>query len=391
MQKLAVIITHPIQYYTPVFKLLHERQIINIRVFYTWGEGVQQKFDPGFGKNISWDIPLMEGYPYEWVQNIAKNPGSHHSGGINNPALIDQVNAWQPDAILVYGWFYKSHFKALRYFKNKIPIIFRGDSTLLDDTGGVKAMLRYLFLRWVYTHVDYALYTGTNNKAYFKKLGLKEPHLTFAPHAIDNDRFEAARASEADALRKQLGIGADEKLVLFAGKLEDKKAPALLLRAFIDISIPNTHLLFTGNGFLESELKNQAALYKNIHFIEFQNQGNMPVIYQACNLFCLPSKGPGETWGLAVNEAMACSKAILLSDKVGAGTDLVKEDKNGLVFKAGSLTDLKSKLKLLLETDKNTLFNMGCQSKRIITDWSFSKQVQAIEQLVDRCKKTAAR
>ncbi len=391
MQKLAVIITHPIQYYTPVFKLLHERQIINIRVFYTWGEGVQQKFDPGFGKNISWDIPLMEGYPYEWVQNIAKNPGSHHSGGINNPALIDQVNTWQPDAILVYGWFYKSHFKALRYFKNKIPIIFRGDSTLLDDTGGVKAMLRYLFLRWVYTHVDYALYTGTNNKAYFKKLRLKEPQLTFAPHAIDNDRFEAARASEADALRRQLSIGADEKLVLFAGKLEDKKAPALLLRAFIDISIPNTHLLFTGNGFLERELKNQAASCKNIHFIEFQNQGNMPVIYQACNLFCLPSKGPGETWGLAVNEAMACSKAILLSDKVGAGTDLVKEDKNGLVFKAGSLTDLKSKLKLLLETDKNTLFNMGCQSKRIITDWSFSKQVQAIEQLVDRCKKTAAR
>lgn len=391
MQKLAVIITHPIQYYTPVFKLLHERQIINIRVFYTWGEGVQQKFDPGFGKNISWDIPLMEGYPYEWVQNIAKNPGSHHSGGINNPALIDQVNTWQPDAILVYGWFYKSHFKALRYFKNKIPIIFRGDSTLLDDTGGVKAMLRYLFLRWVYTHVDYALYTGTNNKAYFKRVGLKEPQLTFAPHAIDNDRFEAARASEADALRRQLSIGADEKLVLFAGKLEDKKAPALLLRAFIDISIPNTHLLFTGNGFLERELKNQAASCKNIHFIEFQNQGNMPVIYQACNLFCLPSKGPGETWGLAVNEAMACSKAILLSDKVGAGTDLVKEDKNGLVFKAGSLTDLKSKLKLLLETDKNTLFNMGCQSKRIITDWSFSKQVQAIEQLVDRCKKTAAR
>ena len=127
MQKLAIVITHPIQYYAPVFKLLHERQNISIRVFYTWGEAAQQKFDPGFGKNISWDIPLLEGYPYGWVQNIAGDPGSHHAKGIDNPGLIAQVNAWQPDAILVYGWFYKSHLKALRYFKNKIPVQLSGD------------------------------------------------------------------------------------------------------------------------------------------------------------------------------------------------------------------------------------------------------------------------
>jgi hypothetical protein len=69
MKKLAIVITHPIQYYAPVFKLLHERQKINIMVFYTWGEGEggAQKFDPGFGKNINWDIPLLEGYPYECI------------------------------------------------------------------------------------------------------------------------------------------------------------------------------------------------------------------------------------------------------------------------------------------------------------------------------------
>lgn len=391
MQKLAIIITHPIQYYAPVFKLLHQRQNISIRVFYTWGEAAQQKFDPGFGKTISWDIPLLEGYPYEWVKNIAPDPGSHHAKGIDNPGLIEQINAWQPDALLVYGWFYKSHLKVLRYFKDKIPVIFRGDSTLLDGAGGLKTVLRSIYLRWVYSHVDHALYTGSNNKAYFKKFGLKEHQLTFAPHAVDNDRFAIARTEEAEALRKQLNIGSDEKLVLFAGKLETKKSPALLLQAFIELNIPDTHLLFTGNGILEIELKNQASLYKNIHFLEFQNQQYMPVVYQACDVFCLPSKGPGETWGLAVNEAMACGKTILISDKVGAGTDLVKEGQNGFIFKAGDLSDLKSKLKTLLETEKTTLFTFGQQSKYIIADWSFAHQVQAIEQLTNKCRKTAKR
>lgn len=382
MQRLAIITTHPIQYYAPVFKLLHERQNISIKVFYTCGEGAQQKFDPGFGKNIVWDIPLLVGYPYEWVQNIAKDPGSHHSKGINNPGLIEQVTAWDPGAILVYGWFYKSHLKALRYFKNKIPVIFRGDSTLLDGTGGFKGMLRNIFLKWIYSHVDHALYTGTNNKAYFIKLGLKEAQLTFAPHAVDNERFAASRTDESATLRKQLGIGANEKLVLFAGKFESKKAPELLLRAFIEINLPDIHLLFVGNGVLDSKLKKQAVLYKNIHFIGFQNQQCMPVIYQACDLFCLPSKGPAETWGLAVNEAMACKKAVLLSDKCGCAVDLVTKE-NGHIFTSENMAELAAALKELL-LNREILKNLGERSGSIIKSWSFINIVKVIEKKISQ-------
>lgn len=382
MKNLAIVITHPIQYYAPVFKLLYERQKINVMVFYTWGEGGAQKFDPGFGKTITWNLPLLEGYPYEWVKNISADPGSHHSKGIDNPDLNSQINNWQPDAIMVYGWFYKSHLKILKYFKGRVPVIFRGDSTLLDDTGGIKSVLRSLFLKWIYRHIDYALYAGSNNKAYFKKCGLKEMQLFFAPHAVDNNRFAEDRTNEALTLRKQLGIAKDEKLLLFAGKFEHKKDPLSLLEAFIDITQPGIHLLFAGNGILETELKDKANRHKNIHFIDFQNQLYMPVVYQACDIFCLPSKGPGETWGLAVNEAMACGKAILISNKVGAGTDLVKDHKNGLIFNAGDNSDLKSKLKTLLLYNKTALFTMGQHSKQIIEEWSFGKQVEAIEQLV---------
>jgi glycosyltransferase involved in cell wall biosynthesis len=375
--RLAIVSTHPIQYYAPVFKLLHKKQGVDIKVFYTWGESAQEKFDPGFGKNIDWDIPLLQGYDYEWVKNTSTDPGSHHFKGIINPELITRVNIWQPDVLLVFGWAYHSHLKAIRYFKNRILVYFRGDSTLLDVQKGFKALLRSVFLKWVYRHIDHALYVGTHNKAYFKKYGLKDEQLSFAPHAVDNDRFAADRTNEALKLRQSLGIPAGDILILFAGKLEQKKSPLLLLAAFLTLGKPNIDLLFVGNGIMEVPIKTGSSDHKNIYFIDFQNQSFMPVIYQACDLFCLPSKGPGETWGLAVNEAMAAGKPVLVSDKVGCAIDLVIPGFTGDIFESENLSDITEKLKLLTN-DKSQLKILGTNAKNKIAEWSFSKQVAAI-------------
>ena len=104
----------------------------------------------------------------------------------------------------------------------------------------------------------------------------------------------------------------------------------------------------------------------------------MPMVYQCCNLFCLPSKGPGETWGLTINEAMACGKAILASDKVGGVPDLIKEGVNGHIFKAGDVEDLETKLGFLL-SNKEQLKAYGKKSKEIIADWTFTNIAVAIE------------
>lgn len=376
--RLAIITTHPIQYYAPVFQLLHAREKIEIHVFYTWGKGALNKYDPGFDKVIDWDIPLLDGYPYAWVQNTARQPGSHHFMGIVNPGLIDQVKSFQPDAVLFYGWAYHSHLKAIRHFKNKVPVLFRGDSTLLDERKGVKALLRSMLLKWIYRHVDHAFYTGTNNKAYFKRYGLKEQQLSFAPHAVDNDRFAADRSTEAKAVRQTAGIKDDELLLLFAGKLENKKAPLLLADAFITLKLPKMHLLFLGNGELEKELKSRSKDVANIHFMDFKNQADMPAMYQACDLFCLPSAGPGESWGLAVNEAMACGKAILVSDRVGCAADLVREGYNGAIFESGNMLKLIDSLKELTRSKKLT-DEYGKNAAKLIKDWNFLKVAQAIE------------
>ena len=376
--RLAIITTHPIQYYAPVFKLLHERQKIDIKVFYTRGQNAGAH-DHGFGKAIDWDIPLLDGYPYEWVQNTAAEPGSHHYKGIVNPNLIKQVKEWQPGAILFFGWAYQSHLKAMRHFKGRVPVYFRGDSTLLNEPTGFRKILKHIFLRWVYKHVDHAFYVGTNNKAYFKKYGLKDEQLTFAPHAIDNWRFESDHTKEANDLRLSLNIKANDILVLYAGKFEIVKNGELLLSSFIKLNRDNVHLLLVGNGIKEQLLKEQAknsGIAGHIHFWDFKNQSAMPALYQCADLFCLPSLS--ESWGLAINEAMACGKAILASDKVGCAIDLVKKGSNGDIFESGDKVGLANSLDQLTRT-KTGLAEMGKNSAIIIKDWSFINIAKAIE------------
>src|ERR1700733_6900174 len=231
MKRLAIVTTHPIQYNAPLFALLTRRNNIDVKVFYTWGQSKDgEKFDPGFGKKTNWDIPLLEGYHYSFVENISGSPGSHHFYGIDNPSLIGDIETWKPDAILVFGWSFKSHLRCLRFFHKKIPVLFRGDSTLLDEKGDLKKIMRRLFLRWVYSHVDTALYVGRQNKLYYQKYGLKERQLIFAPHAVDNDRFldkDGIYEKKATVWRRQLGIQHDDIVFLFAGKLEAKKDPEI--------------------------------------------------------------------------------------------------------------------------------------------------------------------
>jgi glycosyltransferase involved in cell wall biosynthesis len=380
-KRLAIISTHPIQYYAPVFQLLQDQ--VELKVFYSGGESLIAKFDHGFKKKIEWDIPLLQGYAFEFLINTAKEVGSHHFKGVKTPTGIEQINKFKPDAILVYGWAYESHLAILKYFKGKIPVYFRGDSTVLNRKTGLKSYLKKLYLKNIYTNVDAAFYVGTANKAYYEYCGLKSNQLIFAPHAIDNQRFSSDRATDALAIRESLGLTPDDLLILFAGKFEKVKNPLLLLSAFNEIETQRIHLLFVGNGSLEKELKKVSQQHpKNdhVHFMGFQNQTQMPAIYQACDLFCLPSIS--ETWGLAVNEAMASGKPVLVSDKVGCAIDLVTE-KTGNIFKSGSLYDLKQNL-IALTKDKSALQKMGNFASVHIHNWSFENQVKAIADYVKR-------
>jgi glycosyltransferase involved in cell wall biosynthesis len=351
--KLALVITHPIQYYAPVFQLLAKE--VQLKVFYTVKK--RKAYDPGFQQDIVWDIPLLQGYEYTFNEE---------------KTVIENLVDFNPHYLLIYGWACSTHIHILTYFRNKIPILFRGDSNLLRDTPWYQKMLKEYALKWVYAHVQTALYTGTLNKAYFKKYGLKDSQLIFAPHAIDNTRFSTYQSSSS--VRNCLGLTPRDQLVLFAGKFTRNKNPILLLHAFLKANIPNTHLLFIGAGSTADSLYFAAKQCAHIHVLPFQNQKDIPAFYQACDLFCLPSDH--ETWGLSINEAMACGKAVLVSDGCGAAVDLVTPQ-NGAIFKRGDINDLAAKLAYFLERPE-TLRRAGQQAALDISHWNFNDQTRAI-------------
>lgn len=386
MKKIAIITSHPIQYNAPLFRLLTERNRLQLKVFYTWGQTQQgQVYDPDFKKSFSWDIPLLEGYDKEFIENIAVTPGAGHFKGIQNKDLIQKIEQYNPDALLVFGWSFKSHLEVLRFFSGKKKILFRGDSTLLDEpeSFSFKKLLRRSFLKWVYRHIDIALYTGAANKDYYLKHGLPASQLMYAPHAVENERFYDRPAlnyeRQADQWRKELGIDSDCFVFLFAGKWEPKKDPLLLLEAFCSIKNKELRLIIVGDGVLKEQVKQIAAKDERVILLGFQNQQKMPVVYRLGDVFVLPSAGPGETWGLSVNEAMACSRPVLVSSKCGCAADLVKE--NGFVFEAQN-KDALVKAMLSFVEQKSACEQMSLKSKTIIEQFTHEQIAACVEEAV---------
>jgi glycosyltransferase involved in cell wall biosynthesis len=380
--KLAVVSTHPIQYYAPVFRALARSETIEPRIFYTWSQAAGGTlFDPEFATHLKWDVPLTDGYEHEYVANTASNPSPDHFSGIRNPALNAAIEAWGADALLVYAWNLHSHLGALRHFKGRVPVFFRGDSTLLEPRPPLRRLARRAVLRWVYRHVDVAVCVGSHSKEYFAWCGVPPDRIAFAPHSVDTPRFvdgDGSHEAAASAWRRRLGIPDTARVALFAAKLVDAKNPQVLLDAFTGLE-GEGHLVIVGSGALEGVLKARAAGHPRVHFLPFQNQSVMPAVYRLGDVFVLPSRS--ESWGLALNEAMACARPVIASSRVAAARDLVRES-NGWTFASDDTRACAQVLQMALETDRDALHAMGRAGQRLIQSWSTDAAARGIESAV---------
>ncbi|MBD2193883.1 MULTISPECIES: glycosyltransferase family 4 protein [Calothrix] len=388
MKKLAIVTSHPIQYYAPWFRYLANIGCLSIKVFYLWDFGVKQQVDEGFGQAFQWDIPLLNGYEYEFVTNVSPNPGTHHFWGLQNPSLISQVRAYNPDAVLLMSYNYASIYRLLwNWNTHNIPLLFRGDSHRLLPIKGIKAFVRRQFITQIYRYFAACLYVGKANYEYFQYHGVSKNNLFFSPHAIDNDRFSTqARTAKQQAItwKQELGIRQDHAVILFAGKFEETKRPIDLLQAFLQAKLDNVSLLFVGAGILEDDLKSQAAGQENIYFAPFQNQSLMPRTYAIADLVVLPSYG--ETWGLVINEAMCLARPVIVSNHVGCSQDLVHPGKNGLIFSAGDVSALADSLQAAF-SDRKSLQQWGETSRRIISKYTYMEATQGLTQAIDHILK----
>jgi glycosyltransferase involved in cell wall biosynthesis len=404
-RRLAIVVSHPIQYYSPWFRDLAAQSDLRIKVFYLWDFGVTEKRDPTFGTSFKWDVPLMEGYESTFVPNVAKDPGTHHFNGLDNPRLNDALLDWNPDAILLIGYNYKSHLRLIFSPRlRRIPILFRGDSHELCPSTGWKPRLSRFLRSLIFRRFDRVLAVGSASVDYFRSSGVPMERIRIIPHCVDNDRFRNAATEavmEAGQWKQELGIPDGTTIILFAGTLENKKRPQDLLEAFLKILTEGSResrgegratgdekcstsvLLFVGSGHLENDLRRMAGdrVGRDVFFAPFQNQLAMPKVYAAGDILVLPSLGRSETWGLAVNEAMNLARPAIVSSHVGCGPDLIETGVTGWVFRAGDAGDLENCLHQAL-SDPARLKRMGLAARDKVNGFSYEVATKGVVKAV---------
>jgi glycosyltransferase involved in cell wall biosynthesis len=376
-RRLAVVLSHPVQYYSPWFQWLAARRVLDLRVFYLWKFGVTAQRDPQFEKTIQWDVDLLSGYESEFVPNVSRDPGTHHFNGLDNPELPARLAAWQPDALLLFGYNWRSHLRALWWARrNGVPVILRGDSHLLGR--GAPPFLRRAALGLLFRQLAAFATVGLANRDYYRAFGVPEKKLFFAPHAVDTTRFQAGDAATrlaAARLRSELGLDG-RRVVVFAGKFHERKQPVELLRAFHEVGGRGDALVFVGDGPARPQLEELARLRprdRDVRLLPFANQSEMPSRYLIGDIFALPSRGFYETWGLAVNEAMHLGLPCMVSDLVGCQRDLVIPGQTGWVFPANDSAALAAALRTALRSSPEELDRLSAAARERVARYTYEQ------------------
>ena len=348
---LAVLVSHPIQYYSPWFR--HLAGEVDLEVFYMYRQDGSGQAAAGFGVEFEWDTPLLDGYRYSWLNNVSRRPSLNSFGGCDTPEIYEILRRRRFDAVLVIGWNRKSAFQAISgCWRNRIPVIMRGDSQLTTARSRAKQVAKYMPYRLLLPRLTH-LYVGERNRDYLRHYGVPESQLFFSPHFIDDLFFRRSPETEsaAAAIRREMGIPAHAFVFMFAGKMIDVKRPADFVLACRKLmGTPegaNVHVILVGDGHLRPYLENLAAPFEGrIHFAGFRNQAELPGYYCAADALVLPSST--ETWGLVVNEAAACSIPSIVSHTVGCAPDLIEEGITGYTYPFGDVDALTERMGSLM-------------------------------------------
>ena len=347
--RLAICTSHPIQYYAPLFAELARR--VKVEVFFAHRATPQDQAGAGFGQPFAWDTDLTAGYAHHFLTNVAKRPGLDHFGGCDTPDIGRKLIDGRFDALLVFGWQFKSALQALFAAKRQgLPVIVRGDSHLETPRSMLKRLAKEAAYPPFLRLYDAACYVGQPSRRYYLHYRYPAAKLFHSPHCIDTAFFAQRSTPEARGrLRAMLCVAPDTKLVLFAGKLLPFKRPLDVVTATAALRAQgmNAAVLVAGSGELDAALRLHAeALQTPLHSLGFQNQTQMPAAYAASDVLMLPSDGR-ETWGLVCNEALAAGRPLLVSSAVGCAEDLVDKS-TGATFSLGDMEGASRALAALL-------------------------------------------
>lgn len=346
--RLAVVISHPIQHFAPLFRALTKRPEIELRVFYCCDWGVQAYEDKDFGATIQWNIPLLQGYDSEFLP-IRRRPRKLGFFDIDNPAVNARLSEFGPDAVWVHGYGHRTSWRVLRWAQRRARVLYFGDSELLSRRGRLATIIKRLLLPRFFRRCDGFLTIGDHNEAYYRLYGVPPERMHRAAFPVDIDRFQStvaqAGAESRKAWRVKLGLRDDAIVLLFVGKMIPIKRPLDVIEAIrlLQPRIPNVQALMVGSGPLEAACRDrvrQLGLENAVRFAGFVNQHEIPLVLACGDILAMCSEK--DPHPLAVTECMAVGNAIIASDRVGCvgPTDSARENVNTLVYPCGDVIAL---------------------------------------------------
>jgi glycosyltransferase involved in cell wall biosynthesis len=349
--RLTVVLTHPIQYYSPWFRHIHAHAPeIALTVVYATQPSAEQQ-GVGFERAFEWDVPLLEGYRSITVRpaRAGDRIDTAQFMAVDAPGIGDAILGTGPDVVVIAGWYSISLVRALAACRRRgIPTLYRGDSNLLSGPRGWRRSLWSVKTRLFLWQFDGFLSPGRRADEYLHRHGAPAYRIFRVPHAVDNGLFAGVAAQHRDAAaradaRGRLGIPPDRFVPLFAGKMVARKRPLDLVRAAAKLG-PGVSVLTAGSGPLDAAMESEAqSLGVDLKAMGFVNQTALGEAYAIADCLVLPSDA-SETWGLVVNEALASGLPAVVSDEVGCAPDLIATGETGAVFARGNVAELASAL-----------------------------------------------
>jgi glycosyltransferase involved in cell wall biosynthesis len=376
LKRRLVILTEIISpYRIPLFNALAQHEEVDLHVIFL------ADTDPTLRE---WHVYKNEiRFSYEVLPSWRKRFGRYN--WLLNHGVGLALSRSAPEVILCGGYNYVASWRSLLWARvHKVPFFLWSESNAGDLRRGhvPVELLKNAFLRrcsgFVVPGQPAREYLGTQKN-------IPEDAIFTAPNAVDNDLFAAsAVVARRDAAGHRKSLGLPERYFLFVGRLVREKGVFELISAYatLDESLRrHVGLVLVGDGVCRGRLEEEAASISPgmIRFAGFAQREQLTTYYALAEILVLPTYA--DTWGLVVNEAMACGLPVILSRAAGCATDLLKENWNGLLVPPRDVASLASAMRNLADQPELCV-TMGANSAQHILHYSPKEWSRGIARLV---------
>jgi len=363
MKRRIAILTEIISpYRIPVFNALAKHEGVELKVIFL------SETDPVLRQ---WRVYKDEiRFSYEVLPSWRFRAGGLHF--VLNARLAASLKEFAPEAMVCGGYNYSTYWLAQMWARRqKVRFILWSESNA-RDMRGQRGAIEFLKARFV-KRCDGFVTPGKAAFEYLRLLGAAAESILTAPNAVDN-AFFATRAEAVKnkpvAFREKFGL--PRRFLLMVGRLVPEKGVFDLLEAYAKLDSglrSEVGLVFAGDGVSREELMQRARRISPgaVCFTGFAQREDLAGLYALAEALLLPTHS--DTWGLVVNEAMACGLPIIVSSVAGCSGELVEDGWNGYVVPPRDLEKLSGAIDSLLR-QLNLKQQMSAHSLERIRNYS---------------------